>query len=73
LIERLAEHHHAVWARQRLPDGWRYGPEWDDDRKLHPALVPYAELPEAEKEYGRDEVRETLKIILALGYRIVTP
>lgn len=70
LIERLAEHNHDVWAEQRLTDGWTWGPQRDDKAKQHPCLVPYAELPESEKEYDRRAALETLKAIIALGYRI---
>jgi ryanodine receptor 2 len=70
LTERLAEHNHDVWAQQRLADGWTYGPARDDARKRHPCLVPYAQLPEAEKVYDRATALQTLKAIIALGYRI---
>jgi len=35
--------------------------------------VPYADLTDAEKEYDRRAAMETLKAILALGYRIAAP
>ena len=70
LTERLAENSHDVWARQRLADGWTYGDKRDDSRKKHPCLVPYDELPEAEKVYDRNAALETIKAILALGYKI---
>lgn len=70
LIERLAENNHDTWARQRLAEGWTYGGQRDDSAKRHPDLVPYADLPEAEKEYDRSSVVETLKAILTLGYKI---
>ena len=70
LTERLAEHAHDVWARQRLAEGWKYGPQRDDGRKEHPCLVPYADLPESEKEYDRNAALHTLRAIAALGYRV---
>jgi hypothetical protein len=70
LREKLAEHAHDIWARQRMAEGWTYGPERDDAAKKHPDLVPYADLPEPEKDYDRNSVMETLKAIVALGYRI---
>lgn len=73
LREKLAEHAHAVWARQRTRDGWRLGPHRDDAHKEHPSLIPYAELSESEKQYDRNAALETLKAILALGYRIEGP
>src|SRR5262249_19758160 len=70
LTEHLAENTHEVWARQRITDGWTHGPQRDDALRKHPCLVPYAELPESEKEYDRKTALETLKLILALGYEI---
>ena len=71
LVEQLAENNHDHWARQRIEAGWTYGPQRDDDRKTHPDLVPYEDLPEGEKEYDRTSVVETLKVILILGYQVV--
>jgi adenylate cyclase len=73
LMERLAENAHDVWAAQRIGQGWTYGPNRDDANKKHPCLVPYADLPENEKEYDRKAAGETLKAILKLGYVIGEP
>lgn len=73
LTERLAENAHDLWAIQRLQAGWTHGPQRDDAKKLHPCLVPYADLPESEKEYDRAAALGTLKAILALGYSIQPP
>lgn len=70
LTERLAENAHDHWAAQRMSEGWTCGPERDDAAKKHPDLVPYADLPEGEKEYDRKTAMETLRAITALGYRI---
>ena len=70
LTERLAENAHDVWAKQRMAEGWTYGPQRDDVAKEHPDLVPYKDLPESEKGYDRSAAMETLKAIVALGYRI---
>lgn len=73
LTERLAENTHDIWAQQRLADGWTYGPQRDDTAKKHPDLIPYADLPESEKEYDRKTAMETLKAMAAMGYRIENP
>ena len=73
LTERLAEHSHDVWAKQRIVDGWTFGPERNDTRKEHPSLVPYDQLSESEKQYDRNAALETLRAILALGYQIEPP
>ncbi len=67
LTERLAENAHETWARERLSQGWSWGPERDDARKLHPCLVPYAELPEEEKAVDRAAAMGTVRAIVALG------
>jgi len=73
LTERLAENAHDQWARQRLQDGWRYGPTRNDAGKEHPCLVPYEALPESEKTYDRTIVLETLRVLVALGYTLQPP
>jgi RyR domain-containing protein len=70
LTEKLARNAHDTWAQQRMADGWRWGPQRDDQRKLHPSLVPYEQLPESEKVYDRATAMETVKAILALGFAI---
>jgi len=70
LTEKLAENAHDHWAKRRLADGWTWGAARDDAARKHPCLVPYDQLPESEKEYDRDSAIETLRAIIALGYRI---
>lgn len=71
LIEDMARNVHEVWARNRMAEGWTYGPVRDDAAKRHPCLVPYDELPESEKDYDRATSQETLKFILKSGYSII--
>jgi hypothetical protein len=70
LIELLARNVHDLWARERLAQGWIYGPARDDVQKQHPCLVPYEQLPESEKKYDRHVALGTLKAIAAFGYRL---
>ena len=70
LTEKLADQVHEIWAEGRVKEGWIYGPKRDGDKKETPCLVPYAELPESEKEYDRNTALATLKLIVKLGYEI---
>lgn len=70
LAEEIAKNVHDVWARNRINEGWTYGPTRDDAGKTHPCLVEYEKLPESEKDYDRDTSRETIKLILKLGFEI---
>ncbi len=70
LTEKIAENVHENWAAGRISEGWTYGETRDDINKTTPCLVPYSELSESEKEYDRNTALQTLKLIVALGYKI---
>lgn len=70
LMEKIAENVHENWAQGRLEEGWVYGTERSDAKKTTPCLVPYDQLSEVEKDYDRKTAEQTLKLIVALGYRI---
>lgn len=70
LVEEMARNVHEVWAKNRMDDGWSYGPARDDSALKHPCLVPYEDLPENEKDYDRATSQETLKLILKAGFKI---
>lgn len=71
LSENIARNVHEVWSKGRIDDGWSYGEQLDEVLKTHPSLVPYERLCESEKEYDRRTSQETVKMILALGFKIV--
>lgn len=71
LVEKMAKNVHEVWAESRMAQGWTLGEKRDDEKKTHPCLVPYEELPEEEKEYDRNTSLGTLKLIMKLGFKIV--
>ena len=71
LIEQIAENVHDVWAKSRMDEGWTYGSERNDEKKTHPCLVPYNQLPEIEKDYDRNTAINSIKLVIKLGYRII--
>jgi len=36
---------HEQWAKHKKADGWVYGSGKDPEKKTHPCLVPFSELP----------------------------
>ena len=40
---------HQNWLREKEAQGWKYGPEKDVKKKLHPCCVPYDDLPRAQQ------------------------
>jgi hypothetical protein len=39
---------HGSWMQSYLAMGWVYGPKYDREKKIHPDLVPYADLGQLE-------------------------
>ena len=70
LVEKMAKNVHEVWAETRIAQGWTFGEKRDDEKKTHPCLIAYEDLPEEEKEYDRNTCLGTLKLIMKLGFKI---
>ena len=70
LLEAMAKNVHEIWSQERLKQGWTFGNQRDDVKKLHPCLIAYEDLPEEEKMYDRNTSVETLKLIIKLGFKI---
>jgi hypothetical protein len=70
LAETISKNVHEVWSKNRMDEGWTYGPDRNDEKKETPCLVPYEELPEVEKAYDRNTALNTLKYIVSLGFKI---
>lgn len=44
-----AEAGHKNWLRHKAAEGWKYGPVKDSDKKEHPCMLPYEQLPEEQR------------------------
>lgn len=49
---------HNSWLREKLENGWRYGPVKDPEKKEHPCCVPFEELPR--EQQAKDYLFEAL-------------
>lgn len=36
---------HISWMKQKVEEGWVYGPEKNPEAKTHPCIVPFDQLP----------------------------
>ena len=43
------EQSHEKWMQDRLDNGWVLGPVKDADKKEHPLLIPYTDLPQSQQ------------------------
>lgn len=44
------EQSHASWYAEKVATGWKFGPVKDPEKKEHPCMVPYADLPPAQQK-----------------------
>lgn len=63
VLELLAQLEHRRWMTDKYLAGYSYGSERDEDRMLHPDLVPWESLSEADKEKDRDNIRQIPKLL----------
>jgi hypothetical protein len=70
-LEPMAEAEHNGWMAQRAQTGWSWAATRDDAAKRHPSMVPYAQLPEREKEKDRNAIRHFPEFAARAGLRIV--
>lgn len=68
--DKLAENTHEVWSMNKIDSGWVYSETRDDIAKTHPCLTSFNRLPLNEKKYDTTLALQTLKTLIAIGYRI---
>lgn len=44
LLDQIASVAHDLWRRDLEQEGWRHGPVFDEERRIHDAMVPYRDL-----------------------------
>ncbi len=67
---RMAEMEHESWCEGRRKEGWRWGAEKDAERRTNPALLPWEELPESEREKNRAFIRGLPRLLAQAGFQI---
>jgi hypothetical protein len=70
-LDRLAIAEHLGWCEERGANGWSYGEVRDNNRKLHPALVPWAQLAPSDQDKDRSNVLSIVEFLGVAGYKAV--
>ncbi len=70
-VEQLAEMEHERWYRYMIDDGWRFSLHRDNVARLHPDLIPWADLAYVIQEKNREAVREIPMFLADAGFQIV--
>lgn len=57
---------HNSWMKQKIDTGWKYGEVKDADKKEHPCIVPFEDLPMQQqfKDYLFRQIVHSLKKFL---------
>jgi len=66
----MARMEHDNWCQRKKAQGWRCGDEKDSEKKTNPALLPWEELPEGEREKNRDFIRGLPRLLTQAGFQI---
>lgn len=67
------EQQHENWLKFKIGDGWVFGPVKDAEKKAHPCLVPYGELPEMQRQKDVLYVGVVRGMAAALGMSVTYP
>ena len=59
-VMKVAEMEHARWMAERMMSGWRPGAKRDNKLRIHPNLMPWDQLSDADKAKDADQVRAAI-------------
>jgi voltage-gated potassium channel Kch len=71
-VEQMAEIEHERWSAERRAEGYSHGERRSDEpgHLMHPDLVTWQELPDAQKEINRRLVRERPEMLARVGIQL---
>jgi voltage-gated potassium channel Kch len=69
-VESMARMEHELWCQEMTVKYWKYGPKKDEELKTNPDLVPWEDLPQAEKEKNFRFVRDLPRLLTRAGFQI---
>ncbi len=60
---------HESWLEEKVRTGWKFGAVKDPDKKEHPCMVPYEDLPPEQRAKDHVFVNVVKSLATALGLR----
>lgn len=69
-LEILGEYEHKRWSLQKKEDGWKYGTEIDEKKKIHPSLVTWDNLSVDAKNNIISYIRAWPEILVNSNFKI---
>ena len=71
IIEKYAILEHDDWTAGRIRFGWKYAPIRNNEKKEHPCILPWDELPENEREKDRNTARNVIKLSKLANMKVI--
>jgi hypothetical protein len=69
-IDYLAQMAHERWAHEKRLNGWSYGEQRDDEKKIHNCIRPWEQLPEELKAVDRGTMKAIPEILGNVGFEV---
>ena len=69
-IEKLSRTEHDSWMAKKVEQGWKYGEKRNDEKKIHPLLKPWDELPGKDREKTREMIRQIPRLLKDIGLEV---
>jgi hypothetical protein len=69
-IVQMGRLEHELWRQAKEANGWRYGKQKDNERRIHPDLVAWEALEDTEREKNLAFVRQLPALLARVGFQI---
>lgn len=66
----MAPLEHKRWCQEKISEGWKYGPDKDDEQMTNPNLVLWEELPYDGINKNKKFIRDLPKVLARAGFQI---
>ncbi len=67
----LADAEHEEWMKWHFSQGWHYNKDRNNEKKLHPCLLPFSKLTDTDKEKDRNAIRHYPDFARKAGMKII--
>ena len=69
-VKIMAPLEHARWRQEKISEGWKFGPDKDNDLKTNPNLVPWEDLRREGINKNKKFIRDLPKVLARAGFQI---
>jgi len=69
-IKIMAPLEHARWCQEKISEGWKYGPDKDDEQNTNPNLVPWEKLRRDGINKNEKFIRDLPKVLSRAGFQL---